>query len=288
MDMAPYQEEEKTRLRQRLSKEAVGLAIQGRWEEAETVNRDMIGRFPTDVESYNRLGRALTELGDFAQAKEAYLQALELAPGNAIAKKNLARLASLPESVATSDARPHKAPREHFRRVAPELFTAEMGKARVVNLCNMASSEVLAKMGFGIQIYLKVKGQHLVVEKEDGEYLGEVEPKQGLRLIKLIEEGNRYAAAFLAIKENKVQVLIREVYQHPSQVGHPSFPIKGAGRLRPRVRESFLRRRAVTEENEAVEEIAYPEEEREGESEEPLLEGFFVVDEDGQKEGFEP
>ena len=40
-------------------------------------------------EAYNRIGRALTELGDFNRAKEAYLKALELAPGNTIAKKIL-------------------------------------------------------------------------------------------------------------------------------------------------------------------------------------------------------
>ena len=289
--MAPYQqEEEKTRLRQRLSKEAVDLAVQGRWKEAEAVNRDIIERFPADVEAYNRLGRALTELGDFARAKEAYLKTLELAPNNAIAKKNLARLASLPEPIATSGSEHHKATllRERFRRVAPEFFTAEMGKTGVVNLVALAPDKVLAKMGVGVQVYLRVKGQHLVVENEGGEYLGEVESRQGLRLIKLIEGGNRYAAATLSYRRDKAQVLIREVYQHPSQVGHPSFPIKAAGRLRPHIEERLLRRKLATEEGAAMEEIEYPEEEEypEGE-EEPLPEGFSILDENGEKGEFE-
>ena len=289
--MTPYQqEEEKARLRQRLSEEAVDLAVRGRWEEAEAVNRDIIERFPADVETHNRLGRALTELGDFTRAKEAYLKALELAPNNAIAKKNLARLASLPESTAASGGEPHKAPPlgEHFRRVAPEFFTAEMGKTGVASLCNVASDEVLAKMGFGVQVCLRVKGRHLVVENEGGEYLGEVEPRQGLRLIKLIEGGNRYAAAILSYRGNEVQVLIRETYQHPSQVGRPSFPVKAKERLHPHIRENFLRHRALAEEGEAMEEIEYPEEEEYSKGEEESLpEGFFVLDEDGKKEEFE-
>jgi Flp pilus assembly protein TadD len=67
MYIASYQQEEdeKARVRQRLSKEAVNLALQGRWEEAEATNRDIIEKFPSDVEAYNRLGRALTELGNF-------------------------------------------------------------------------------------------------------------------------------------------------------------------------------------------------------------------------------
>jgi len=286
--MAPYQEEEKAKLRQRLSREAVDSAIQGRWEEAEVVNRDIIEKFPASVEAHNRLGRALTELGNFAQAKGAYLKALELAPNNAIAKKNLARLASLPESVVTSGAEPHKAPRENLRRVAPEFFTAEMGKTRVVSLLNMASDEVLAKMGFGVQVYLRVKGQRLVVENEDGEYLGEVEPKQGLRLIKLIEGGNRYAVAILSHRGNEMQVLIREVYQHPSQVGRPSFPVEATSRLHPHVKESLLRHKLAVEEDEPAEEIEYPEEGKYSKGEEePLPEGFFVLDTDGEKEEFE-
>jgi tetratricopeptide (TPR) repeat protein len=288
MDMAPYQqEEEKARLRQRLSKGAVDLAVQGRWEEAELVNRDIIEKFPADAEAYNRLGRALTELGDFAQARKAYLKTLELAPNNVIAKKNLARLASLPESIATSGDEQHKAPPmgEHFRRIAPEFFTAEMGKTGVESLCHVAPDEVLAKMGFGIQVYLRVKGQHLVVENEGGEYLGEVEPKQGLRLIKLIEGGNRYAAAILSHRGDEVQVLIREVYQHPNQVRRPSFPVKATERLRPHIKESLLRRRSISGEGEAIEEIEYPEEEEYSKGEEESLpEGFSVLDEDGEKE----
>ena len=93
MDIAYFQQgEEKARLRQRLSKEAIDLALQGRWEEAEGINRDIIEKFPADAEAYNRLGRALTELGDFNGAKEAYFKALELAPESTIAKKNIARL----------------------------------------------------------------------------------------------------------------------------------------------------------------------------------------------------
>lgn len=288
MYIASYQqeEEEKARLRQRLSKEAIDLALQGRWEEAEAVNRDIIEKFPTDVEAYNRLGRALAESGDFDRAKEAYFKALELAPDNAIAKKNLARLTSLSESMATLSSDPQKAStrRAQARRVALDLFITEMGKAGVVNLHNMAPGEVLAKMGFGDQVYLEARGQHLIVVSQSGEYLGEVEPRQGLRLIKLMRGGNRYDAAILNVEEDKVQVIIKEVYQHPSQVGRPSFLVKATEHLRTRIKESLLRRGIITDENEASPELGYLEEEEElGPEEESLPEGFTVVGEDGER-----
>jgi tetratricopeptide (TPR) repeat protein len=288
MYIASYQqeEEEKARLRQRLSKEAVNLALQGRWEEAEAINRDIIEKFPSDVEAYNRIGRALTELGNFEGAKEAYLKALELAPENVIAKKNLARLTSLSESMATLSSNPHKtsASKAQTQRVALDLFITEVGKAGVVNLNNVASVDVLAKMGFGDQVHLEARRQHLIVTNEGGEYLGEVEPRQGLRLIKLMRGGNRYDAAILNVEEDKVQVIIKEVYQHPSQVGHPSFLVKATEHLRSRIKESLLRRGIIADESEAMPEPEYFEEEEElSPEEESLPEGFTVVGEDGER-----
>jgi len=291
MFIASYkQEEEKAQLRQQLSKEAIDLALQGRWEETESVNRTIIERFPTDFEAYNRLGRALTELGDFDQAKKAYFKALKLEPENAIAKKNIARLTSLSESMATLSSNPQEAStwRPQARRVALDLFITEMGKAGVVNLHNVASRDVLAKMGFGDQVYLEERGQHLVVETEGGEYLGKVESRQGLRLIQLMRSGNRYDAAILNVEEAKVQVIIKEVYQHPSQVGRPSFLVKATEHLRTHIKESLLRRGIITDESEASPELGYSEEEEyPGPEEESLPEGFTVVGEDGER-GIEP
>ncbi len=288
MYIASYQQEkeEKARLRQRLSKEAIDMALQGKWEEAEAANRDIIERFPSDVEAYNRLGRALTELGQFDAAKEAYLKSLQLAPENAIAKKNLARLTGLSESIATLKRSRRKTPasKAQARRVALDLFITEVGRAGVVSLHSVAPAKVLAKMGFGDQVHLKEKKQHLIVTSEDGEYLGEVEPKQGLRLLKLMQGGNTYDAAILNAREDKAQVIIKEIYQHPSQIGHPSFPVKATEHLRTRLKESLLRRGIITDEGELVPESEYLEEEEElGAEQESLPEGFTVIGEDGER-----
>lgn len=247
------QREEQARLGQRLEKEAITRAIQGRWEEAVTANRSLIEKFPTDIRSYNRLGRALTELGELVQAKEAYSKALELAPTNVIAAKNLARLASLSESKATLDSKHHK--------VAPKLFVTETGKAGVVNLCNLAPIEVLAKMAIGDQVHLKAEGRRLVIENKRDEYLGEVEPKYGPRLIKLIKGGNRYAAVIFSVEKDKTLAIIKEEYQHPSQTGHLSFPFKATKRSPLEATESLLRRSIIGEGDEATTEAEHAEEE---------------------------
>ena len=64
--------------RRQLTREAIDLAMRGRWEEAVVANKDIIEIFPTDVSAYNRVGKALAELGRYTEAKEAYTKALEI------------------------------------------------------------------------------------------------------------------------------------------------------------------------------------------------------------------
>jgi hypothetical protein len=252
--------------------------MQSRWEEAAAVNKSIIEMFPDDADAYNRLGKALTQMGKYAEAKEAYKRALEIEPTNVIAKKNLARLSHL------SETRPSQ---KGGKQVSAHLFIEETGKTEVTNLHQIAPREVLVKLAAGDPVYLKAKGQRLIVESIDGEYIGEIEPKLGLRLIKLMEGGNRYTAAIARISEDKVKVMIKEVYQHPSQAGRPSFPARVTDDFRPYVKNTVLRYELEDEEE------AFDEEAGEWEGEEPLREdatrlGDVVAfaDEDGGESGF--
>ena len=73
---------------ERYAKEAIALALQSRWQDAIGANEGILELFPEDVETHNRLGRALMEVGKYAAARKAYGRALELDPRNRIAKKN--------------------------------------------------------------------------------------------------------------------------------------------------------------------------------------------------------
>jgi len=228
-----YQEEEQVRIRRQRSKNAIALAMQGRWREAVAANKEIIESFPNDVDAYNRLGKAYIELGEYALAKEAYSRAVELDAYNIIALKNLRRLSYLGEAAASLQADSDKA--------KPEHFIEETGKAGVVNLHRLAPQGVLAKIVAGDRVYLKVSDSSLTVENGRGEYLGQVEPRHAQRLIKLMAGGNQYAAAIVSSAEDRVAVIIREVYQDPSQAGQLSFPPKGGEGLHPYLSEKMLR-----------------------------------------------
>ena len=241
--------EEKARLMRQRAREAIALAMQSRGEEAVIANRGIIELFPTDIDAYNRLGKALMELGNYAEAKEAYNRALELEPNNNIARKNLSRLAHLREEQLSPRGGDHKA--------SPHIFVEETGKTGVASLYNLAPRDIVARMAPGDQVYLKVRGHNLFVENSQGEYLGQVEPKLGLRLVRLIEGGNRYATAITSLGEDGLRVIIKEVFQHPTQQGHSSFPPKAVDAFRPYTRESLLHYE-LEDEEEFAEEGEHP------------------------------
>lgn len=236
-----YQEEERSRLRRQSTKQAIALAVQGRWQEAIAVNKNLLESFPNDVDACNRLGRAYMELGEYSQARDAYEKASELDPYNNIAQKNLDRLTRLNEPSANLKPGVH--------RVEPQQFIEEVGKSGTVNLLRLAPAQVLAKTVAGEKVNLKTNGANLIVENLDGEYLGQVDPRYGNRLIKLLAGGNRYSAAIISSKEDAVTVIIREVYQDPGQAGQHSFVPKGEEGSIPLASDRIIRREIEYEES---------------------------------------
>ncbi len=257
-----YLQEDETRLRRLRAREAIALAMQSRWEEAVEANRAIIEAFPTDKDAYNRLGRACMELGRYPEAREAYEKALELDSHNKIARKNLARLSLLKGAKATSER----------HRVALHLFLQDTGKAAIVNLVHLALPKVLAHMVAGDQVFLRPEGQRLWVVDRGGTPLGEVEPRFAVRLLELIRGGNQYSAAITSLEDRVVQVIIKETYQHPSQAGRLSFPVKEAESFRPYVGDTVFRHEAEEEEPLPTE-AEYAEEAL---PEEPAAEPIFV------------
>src|SRR5919197_1446526 len=196
--MSVFQSEDRLRLKRLRSEKAIQLAMQNRWEEAAELNRQMLELFPNDVDTYNRLGKALLELGRYADAREAYENAARLDPTSTIAQKNLQRLAKLIEEEAPA---PPPTPLD------PRLFIEESGRTAVTTLLDPGPPEVLAKLTAGDQLRLEVVGNAVrVFDMTDGA-VGQIEPKLAQRLIRLLETGNRYSAAVTSADEQAVRVI---------------------------------------------------------------------------------
>ncbi len=243
--MMQNQAEDRIRLRRVLPERAIALAMENRWSEAADVNRKIIELYPSDADAYNRLGKALLEMGRYRDALATYKRAVELDPNNVIAKKNVERLAHLADKAPEPTRIPqaaHTSEREPAR-INPTMFIEETGKTGVTNLINLGQAELLIKVTAGDHVELRVKENKLEAYDENGQYVGQVEPKLAKRLVGLIEGGNRYTAAVTTANETAIAIIIRETYQHPSQRGKLSFPPKAlpTGAYRPYMREGALR-----------------------------------------------
>ena len=229
--MSPMQDEEKIRTRRSQADTAIQLALANRWEEAAAANKAILSVFPNDADAHNRLGKALMELGRYPEAKRSYKKALELDSTNQIAKKNLERLNVLAKAGGQAEA----------SKIDPSLFIEEMGKTAVTTL-QAASPQALAKLNAGDRLELRRENGNVALETPGGEYVGTVEPKLRVRLIKLMEGGNEYAAAVTSVSAEQCRIIIKETYQHPNLAGRPSFPTAIATEtMRPYTKESLLR-----------------------------------------------
>ncbi len=226
--------EEKARLRKQWTELAIQQALASQWEEAVATNKNILSLFPNEPEVYNRLGKAYRELGQYAEAREAYSQTLKLNPNNSIARKNLEQLALLQEDRARVNAA--------AVAIDPVIFNEEPGKRTTTDLINLADPRILAKVSTGEVVQMERVGHVIYVRSATGETIGQIEPRLANRLISLMEKGNRYTAAVSTLDNNHVRLVISETYQHPDMAGTVSFPAQAGGEpIRPYIKDSMLR-----------------------------------------------
>lgn len=231
--------------------DAVQLAVAGKWDEAADINRLIIDKFGADDQTQNRLGKALTELGQLEAAKAAYDASLGLNPMNSVAQKNAAKLETLLHTKEGVRGGPAK--------VDLNLFVEEMGKT-VVTTLEGSDAELCSKVAAGDVADIQVDGDGIVLETVRGVALGSVEPKLARRLINFVQGGNRYQAGVTSCDGRTVKVIIRETYQDPKFAGKPSFPMRRRREVefRPYSKESLLARdvEAFDEDEEGIEAAA--------------------------------
>ena len=264
------------RQRRHLSDLAIAQATQGEWEAAVATNRELL-ELGADTDAYNRLGKALAELGRHAESLEVYEQALARDATNRIAERNVERLRVIVAGQAAAvggDGKPEKATAAHF--------IEEMGKTGHARMINLLPVKQLAPLSPGDAVELHLDGKVLLARVGEVE-IGQVEPRIGSRLAKLMNGGNRYEAAITTVDRDEVRIIIHEVFTHPSNFGKVSFPASAtarAGDVRPYIKGTALRyddeeeSEELEEESEEVEELdtTLPEFSAEPDLEEELLE----------------
>lgn len=218
---------------------ALGLAAEGRWEDAAQVNRDILMRFPRDFEAMNRLGKALAEQHRYAEARDTYRSVLEVDPTNTIAKKNVARMGLLSAQGATEA---NVAMREARPQARQAMFIEEPGQSAILLVPSGTEQTILSKLISGDHLELRVQGESVAVYTWENEFIGFLPPRVGQRLAILMTKGNQYQAAVTAVLDGALRVVVRETFRSPENAGRLSFPTGGKPAAIPRAYTRDIRR----------------------------------------------
>jgi tetratricopeptide (TPR) repeat protein len=240
-----------SRMKRHLVDQAIDAARRAEWSAAAEANQKVLEMGP-DSAAQNRLAKAYWEMGELAMAREHYQSALAVDPTNRIAERNIGRLRQLMVEAGsrTVAATPgSKAP--------VSLFVEETGKTGFAHLVDLASPANLAQVNPGDFVELAPQGPR-VVARSNGVDIGVVEPRVAARLLRLMADGNKYAAGVTSLGDKDVRIIIRETYQDPANYGKVSFPT--AAKVRESDFRPYTKGTLVRDESDLEEDLEFDEE----------------------------
>ena len=232
-----------TRQKRQLAEQAIAQAAASQWADAAETNRKLL-ELGADAEAENRLAKAVWELGELATAREHYQTALSLDPTNRIAERNIDRLKVL--LVAAGEK---TVPALDGSKAPVSIFVEETGKTGFAYLTDLADPRQLAQVNPGDAVELTPEGSRLIAIS-NGVRIGVVEPRVAARLLKLMADGNKYAAGVTSLGDKDVRIIIREIFQDPRNYGKVSFPTAAKSTdLRPYTKGTLVREEMELEED---------------------------------------
>lgn len=205
-----------------LKTQAIQTAITGNWQNAITLNQQLLKENPDDIEGLNRLAFAFTMLGKAKNAKNIYQRVLRLDSKNPIALKNLKRLDGFGKSHQTLD---------YNVKNASTLFIEESGKTKVIDLINVADSKLIGLLQTGEPLILNIKRLKIFVLTQKKHYVGMLPDDITKRLVKFIKGGNIYEAYVKAVEDRKVTAFLKEIKRSARFKNQPSFMPLGKNKM---------------------------------------------------------
>lgn len=199
-----------------LKDQAIQEALQGNWNKAIELNQELLNESPNDIETLNRIAFAYSATQRNKEALQMYEKVLSLDNQNPIALRNMKRL-----SASKSNGPASHVPLQ--TALSDTMFIEEHGKTKVVELNNVAQSQVIAHLMSGEMVHLRIKRSKIFVLDNDETYIGMLPEDLGKRLIKFMEGGNTYSACIKAIDKKSVTVFIKEVKRANKFKNQPSF-----------------------------------------------------------------
>ena len=219
--------------------EAINAALENSWEKALQINQELAKKYPSNVETMNRLARSLAEIGKIKEAKEIYKKVLKIDSYNKIAEKNLKRISSLKKSDLKTN---------HLSSpIKGDSFLEESGKTVSTTVLDTAMPSVLAGLRTGDIINLEAKQNNVRVITPSGQRIGKIEGSLAKVISKSLQVGSRFETFVKSVlleksptkkESSAVVVFIREIHRSPKVTAAP-FPTTESS-FTPYVREEAL------------------------------------------------
>lgn len=196
--------------------QAINTALIGDWNKAITINKSLLKENPKNIEALNRLAFAYGVIGNSKEAKTFYLKVLKIDPLNSIALRNIKRI-------------PVSSLNENGYKVS-NIFLEEPGKTKIVELLNVAPSEIINNLQTGQLLILSIKRLKIFVHSGK-QFIGMLPDDIGKRLIKFIEGGNNYEAYVKSVNGKLIVIFIKETKKATKFKDQPSFVFGGESSL---------------------------------------------------------
>lgn len=210
------------RMYQELARKAIQAALSNDWNQAVSINLEILSKDPNDVDALNRVSQAHMQLGNLLHAKQHAEKVFLIDPLNSIATKCLERCRALDGKEFKENHENGNGKVSNFQN----LFIEEPGKTKIVSLINICEASTCALLYPGETVNLIPKQRRVSVNNSSDHYIGRLPDDLSIRIIHLINEGKEYTSHLKSISTNDVKVFIRDVSPDHFSESLISFPTK--------------------------------------------------------------
>ncbi|OGG08869.1 hypothetical protein A2154_00875 [Candidatus Gottesmanbacteria bacterium RBG_16_43_7] len=198
-----------------LTDQAIEAALSCRWKEAISINSAILKLDKKNINALNRLGFAYQQSGLIKEAKQTFNRVLTLDQYNAVATKNLDKLANVKQS------RSSRLNSQSFH--PPMMFIEDPGKTKIVSCVHAAPVNTLSSIQCGEEVFLKAKNHCVEIRDARDDYLAQLPDDVSFRLIKLLAAKNTYRVYIKNVDKKSVTVFIKEISRGKKYANQPSF-----------------------------------------------------------------
>ncbi len=211
-------------------RQATELLVNGEYKQAIELLVHLQTLIPDDVDILLELAHGNWQLSRFDEAKKIYIRVLRLHPGNSIATKKLASIATMLQKAPDG----HKiSPAVAGKRAALHDLIEEPGRAKSVRLSTIGKHEELALLTVGEEVFLSIRKRKIEVRDNRRHFVGYLPDDISKRLIELMGGGVTYQAFMHVVDKQECRVFIREIKKPTRYANVASFPLETTDLLTP-------------------------------------------------------